>query len=73
MDAIGTFDDQLEPNTRRRVALHLRVSAKDGRQETCNQNSRLRRLRRLAESQNGEIAHEVSVWFQIAAEVGDAK
>ncbi len=70
MDAIGTFDDQLEPNTRRRVALHLRVSAKDGRQETCNQNSR---LRRLAESQNGEIAHEVTVWFQIAAEVGGAK
>ncbi len=70
MDAIGTFNDQLEPETRRRVALHLRVSTKDGCQETHNQRLP---LRRLAESQNREIVHEVTVLSQIAAKVGGGK
>ena len=70
MDAIGTFDDRLERKTRRRVALHLRVSTKDGRQETDNQRLQ---LHRLAESQNREIVHAVTVWSQIAAKVGVGK
>ncbi len=70
MDAIGTFDDRLEPKTRRRVALHLRVSTKNGRQEIDNQRLP---LHRLAESQNREIVHEVTVLSQIAAKVGGGK
>ena len=70
MEAIGTFDDQLEPNTRQRVALHLPVSTKDGRQETDNQRLQ---LHRLAESQNREIVHAVTVLSQIAAKVGGGK
>ena len=70
MDAIGTFDDQLEPKTRRRVALHLHVSTKGGRQETDHQRLQ---LRWLTESQNREIVHEVAVLSQIAAKVGGGK
>ncbi len=70
MEAIGTFDDRLEPETRRRVALHLPVSTKDGRQETDHQRLQ---LHRLAESQNREIVHAVTVLSQIAAKVGGGK
>ncbi len=67
MDAIGTFDDRLEPNTRR---VALRVSTRDGRQETDNQRLQ---LHRLANSQTWKIVHEVTVLSQIAAKVGGGK
>ena len=44
MDAIGTLDDQLEPKTRRRIALHLRVSTKDEKQDADNQRLQFRQF-----------------------------
>ena len=67
MDAIGTFHDRLEPNTRR---VALRLSTRDGRQETENQRLQ---LHRLANSQTWKIVHKVTVLSQIAAKVGGGK
>ena len=67
MDAIGTFHDRLEPNTRR---VALRLSTRDGRQETENQRLQ---LHRLANSQTWKIVYEVTVLSQIAAKVGEGK
>ncbi len=67
MDAIGTLDDRLEPNARR---VALRVSTRDGHQETDNQRLQ---LHRLANSQTWKIVHEVTVLSQIAAKVGGGK
>ncbi len=69
MDAIGTLDDQLEPKPRRRIALHLRVSTKDEKQDADNQRLQ---FRQFCQTQGWEIAKGKSDRVQCRQMMQDA-